>query len=228
MANKSSDDLVNSDWRELGPADRLLFLLKTHGPQTAQELARRLGITSEAVRQQAGQLAGAGLLFSVAEARGVGRPSQVYRLSTAAQTRFPDKHAELTAELLESVRRTLGERALDRLIHDRESRTRQRYRAALEGCRTLQGRVARLTSMRTAEGYMAEYFEKDGHFILIENHCPICAAATVCQGFCRAELEIFQSVLGPDVHIERTEHLLAGSRRCVYQISAGTPGRRLG
>jgi predicted ArsR family transcriptional regulator len=34
--------------------------------------------------------------------------------------------------------------------------------------------------------------EKEGkEYFLIENHCPICAAATECQGFCRAELSNF-------------------------------------
>jgi len=55
--------------------------------------------------------------------------------------------------------------------------------------------------------------------LFIENHCPICAAANSCQGLCLSELELFQSVLGPAAHIERTEHIIAGNRRCVYRIS---------
>jgi predicted ArsR family transcriptional regulator len=58
---------------------------------------------------------------------------------------------------------------------------------------------------------------KDGSFLLIENHCPICAAATACTGLCARELEVFQRVLG-QVTIERTEHILAGARRCVYRV----------
>ena len=27
--------------------------------------------------------------------------------------------------------------------------------------------------------------QDDGSLLLIENHCPICAAATSCQSFCR-------------------------------------------
>ncbi|MES2724598.1 MAG: MarR family transcriptional regulator, partial [Pseudomonadota bacterium] len=58
-------------------------------------------------------------------------------------------------------------------------------------------------------------------FLLVENHCPICAAAAACQGFCRAELMVFRAVLGPGVHIERTDHILAGARRCAYRIKDG-------
>jgi hypothetical protein len=62
--------------------------------------------------------------------------------------------------------------------------------------------------------------DADGSYLLVENHCPICAAATACQGFCRSELQIFQEVLGDDVQVARTEHVLSGARRCAYRIAA--------
>jgi predicted ArsR family transcriptional regulator len=58
----------------------------------------------------------------------------------------------------------------------------------------------------------------DGSFLLLENHYPICAAATACTGLCVKELEMFQTVLGQNAIIERTEHIIAGDRRCVYRI----------
>jgi predicted ArsR family transcriptional regulator len=73
--------------------------------------------------------------------------------------------------------------------------------------------------MREAEGYMAEaQAAEDGSVLLVENHCPICAAARACQNFCRSELDVFRRVLGPDVQVERVEHQLAGARRCAYRI----------
>ena len=56
-------------------------------------------------------------------------------------------------------------------------------------------------------------------FLLVENHCPICVAATECQGFCRAERDVFARALGPGVSVERTEHIVAGGRRCAYRIA---------
>jgi predicted ArsR family transcriptional regulator len=65
---------------------------------------------------------------------------------------------------------------------------------------------------------MAECVAKaDGSLLLIENHCPVCAAAQACQGLCRSELEIFRSVLN-GAAVERTDHILAGGRRCAYRI----------
>ena len=66
---------------------------------------------------------------------------------------------------------------------------------------------------------MAEVLpQADGSMLLVENHCPICAAAEACTGLCAKELEIFQALLGEHVEIERTEHILKGSRRCAYRI----------
>ncbi len=53
--------------------------------------------------------------------------------------------------------------------------------------------------------------EDHGSYLLVENHCPICAAANACQGFCATELDLFRSVLGPEVHIERVELRFAGA-----------------
>jgi predicted ArsR family transcriptional regulator len=76
-----------------------------------------------------------------------------------------------------------------------------------------------LAEIRAREGYMAGW-QKDGKgFLLLENHCPICAAARACQGFCRSELDLFRHVLGPDVAVERVEHILLGARRCAYRIA---------
>jgi predicted ArsR family transcriptional regulator len=224
----SSDDLEN---KPRPAADRLLVLLKTRGPQTAADLGKALGVTGEAARQQLGRLAADGLVVASADARGVGRPSQVFALTDAGHARFPDAHAELTAQLLRSIRTELGEAVLDRLIESRSAQSRSAYTAALADAKNLGERVARLAEARSREGYMAESRAQDGGYLLIENHCPICVAATACQGFCRTELDTFRAVLGPKVAIERTEHIIQGDRRCVYRISLrdepkGKPKRR--
>jgi predicted ArsR family transcriptional regulator len=212
----SSDHLENS----VRPAaDRFLVLLKTRGPQTAAALGKATGVTGEAARQQLVRLAAEGLVVASAEPRGVGRPAQMWRLTDAGNARFPDAHAELTAQLIRSIRTELGEGVLDRLIDARALESRAAYAAALEGAADLGERVARLAEARTREGYMAESRPEGEGYVLVENHCPICVAATECQGFCRAELETFRAALGPDVSVERSEHIVQGDRRCAYRIA---------
>ena len=198
--------------------ERLLGLLKRRGPLRIAELAAALAISGEAARQQLARLEGLGLVSPRREKAGVGRPAQFWALAPLAEARFPDAHAELTVRLIEAVRTELGAEALDRLVLARERQARDAYLEAMDGAAGLAERVARLAAIRTREGYMAEWRADGGGFLLVENHCPICAAARACQGFCRAELELFQDVLGPGAAVERTDHITAGARRCAYQI----------
>jgi len=216
--NMAKNTLGHGDPSAHSVSERLLTLLKTHGPQQAAEAGKMLGTTGEAVRQQFVKLAKAGLVEAVAQTRGVGRPLQIWHLTPAGNARFPDTHSELTVQLLRNVRDKLGEQALELLIEAREQDTRINYKQAMVGAARLQERVARLAAIRCREGYMAEWHEQDdGTFLLIENHCPICAAASICQGFCRAELSVFAEVL--QARVERSEHILSGARRCAYRIS---------
>ena len=196
-----------------------MLTLKMRGAQTAAAIGEHLGTTGEAVRQQLVRLAEEGLVAPHSVSQGVGRPSQFWDLTETGNRRFPDTHADLTVQLLHSVRSILGEDALDTLIAHRESETRRQYQARLKDL-PLGERVLELAAIRSAEGYMADAEkQEDGSWLFVENHCPICAAADACQGFCRAELQVFRAVLGPDVSVNRTEHILASARRCAYVIS---------
>ncbi|CAH1665280.1 Transcriptional regulator [Hyphomicrobiales bacterium] len=213
--------IIGSERLQVRPGpDRFLVLLKTRGPLTAAELGRALGTTGENARQQLCKLAADGLVETEAVVRGVGRPAQYWRLTTHGHTRFPDAHAEFTAGLLKNIRDLLGTDALDRLVNAREDEMRQAYRSELRPFKGLEARMAALAEIRSREGYMAEYRKADDGdgWLLIENHCPICAAASACQGFCRAELAIFREMLGPDCSVERMEHIVLGARRCAYRI----------
>jgi predicted ArsR family transcriptional regulator len=201
-------------------ADRLLMLLKTRGAQTTRALAEVLEISVPGVQQQLNRLEADGLIESHATHGGVGRPALRWSLTEEALHRFPDTHAELTVTLIDSIRRTLGEAALEAVISERETSSRTRYREGLSGLKTLKAKLNRLAELRSAEGYMTDVEALPGRsWILAENHCPICAAARTCQGFCRHELEMFRDLLGSDVVVEREEYILSGGRRCAYRIT---------
>ncbi len=206
-------------------ADRILLQLKTTGPQPAVQIARRLGVTAMAIRQHLYALRDSGLVTYEDERRKVGRPARIWRITEKAQARFPDAHAELTVEMLAIIRATFGERGLERLMTERTRLQTKTYSERLRAAgKSLEARVKALAKIRAEQGYMAEAArQRDGSFLLTENHCPICAAATECQGLCREELMLFSSVLGKDVSVERTDHILAGARRCAYRITPNTP-----
>jgi predicted ArsR family transcriptional regulator len=199
---------------------RLLYALKSRGPLGTRDLARALGITEVGVRQHLTKLHSEGLVAFDDQAGEVGRPKRMWRLTPKGHARFPDTHGDLTVSLIESIRSIFGAAGLDRLIQARQEAMVANYRQALEPYPDLGDRVDVLARLRTVEGYMAKFeMQRDGSCLLIENHCPICAAAKACQGFCRSELELFQAAFGAGVSVTRQEHLLSEGRRCVYRIA---------
>ena len=200
----------------------IVHLLKQEEALDAQTLAARLHLSAMAVRQHLYALQDERLVTYHEVPRPVGRPAKLWQLTPAADRLFPEAYAELTVSLLASVTEAFGAAGLERLL---DVRTRQQiaaYDQQMAGQTTLRQRVETLAAMRTDEGYMAEVqAQADGSFLLLEKHCPICAAAVACTGLCGTELEVFRAVLGPNVVIERTEHMLLGARRCAYRVSAG-------
>lgn len=197
--------------------EKILFFLKTKGPQTAAQIARRLGVTPMAVRQHLYALREAGDVEFADERRKVGRPARVWSLSRETAGHFPDSHGELAVGILQAARQSFGEAGMAKLIEQRMLDQSARYESRLGKKRDLEAKVAELAGIRDEEGYMAEWSrEADGSLLLIENHCPICAAAQTCQDLCNGELKLFRTVLGAEV--EREEHILSGRRRCLYRI----------
>ena len=200
--------------------EHILLLLKTRGSQTVARLASKLELTPMAVRQHLDGLRDAGWVTFDEERHGVGRPRRIWRLTPAGDARFPQGYADLTVEMIASVQRVFGAAGLERLIRRRTRDQVRAYRQRLPPHDApLARRVAALARLRSEEGYMAEWSRhRDGSFTLVENHCPICVAARACSGLCVGEQELFQAALGPDVALERREHLLDGARRCTYRI----------
>lgn len=200
--------------------EEILLQLKQKGPQTARALAERLGITPMGIRQHLAILAEKDLVSEGAEHKqGRGRPVRPWLLTDKGHGRFPDGHSQISVELIAAVRDTFGEEGLNQLIAKRTDQTFANYRRALEQHDTLPAKLRRLAEIRSREGYMAEVERVDkGEWLLIENHCPICAAAKAYQGFCRSELETFQQLLEQQARVERIDHILHGARRCAYRI----------
>ena len=205
-------------------ADAILFQLKSLGEAQAETLARRLGISVQAVRQRLERLLAENLVSFSDRTQGRGRPRRLWSLAASAASLFPDTHAQLTVDLIGTVRSELGDAALARLLERRREQITVAYRKRLDRdpgiAGGIAGKLAALADMRSAEGYMARLETlSDQTFLLVEDHCPICAAAMTCQGFCSIELDIFQNLIGPGWHIERQDHVLAGARRCTYRIT---------
>ena len=219
-------------WARLTPAKkRVLELIKRSGPCTPAELANELGHTEVALRQHLQALLEEGWVREGRRpAKGRGRPATEWALTEASQALFPDRHGDLTVQLIEAARDSFGDQGLSKLLESRLHTQVELYRRELPGEEaSWQERTEALARRRTSEGYMAEVRTatemgfppgdaSPSELYLLEHHCPICEAARSCVGLCARELELFGSYLGPEVEIERVRHLLAEGDRCVYRI----------
>lgn len=203
----------------LKTVNRILEELKRTGSQSAADLALKYNISVEGARQQLTKLMDKGLVAPEPAGNGVGRPSLKYSLTETGHRFFPDGHRELTVQILNTVEQVLGQNALDAVIHARAVEVEQRYRPMVDAVDTLEEKLDQIRIMRCNEGYMAEWRKEGETYLFIENHCPIGSAVQFCTGFCKAELNTLQSLLGDGYKVRREEHLPNGDRRCMYLIN---------
>jgi predicted ArsR family transcriptional regulator len=197
----------------------IVRLLKQHGALDSAALARRLKLTPMAVRQHLYELQRERLVTAEERRVPLGRPAKHWQLTREANRLFPDAYAELTLALIGAMGQTLDAPAMQKVLDARAETQRAAYASRIPAAAPLGDKLRELARVRSEEGYMAEVRRDGAAFLFIENHCPICAAANACQGFCSSELDLFRAVLGPGVAIERAEHIVSGDRRCVYRVT---------
>ncbi|NCG38246.1 MAG: MarR family transcriptional regulator [Actinobacteria bacterium] len=204
----------------LGPAQRrIVDHLKRVGACTTGDLADALDVTTQAVRPPLAELESKGLVAANPVSTGVrGRPPLGWALTPIAIDLFPDRHRDLTVELLDAMKSALGEDALEKVLLERDRSQLAAVEADMPDGADIATRVEVLAAARTRQGYMAEVVNEGDSMLLIEHHCPVCEAATTYQGLCANEIVLFRTVVGPGAEVERTQHLLSGGDRCVYRI----------
>ncbi|OKH16921.1 iron-sulfur cluster biosynthesis transcriptional regulator SufR [[Limnothrix rosea] IAM M-220] len=203
--------------------DILDFLLK-HGQAKAVQLAESLHISPQAVRRHLKDLETEGLIKHQAYQEGKGRPNFFYGLSRAGRDRLPNRHGDFAVSFLDALVETAGEEQVKAVLQKQWQKKAAEYRDHL-GDGTLAQRLARLVSLRQAEGYMAEIQpvteDSQGEFLLMEHHCAIAEVAESFPVVCGNELEMFEAIL-PDCKVERTQWINEGEHRCGYLIQSQT------
>jgi predicted ArsR family transcriptional regulator len=215
---KASDNLENYKLPITASFDKFLKILKTRGPMSSAAVAQELGITGEGARFQLTRLAEEGLVQASSESKGVGRPTQIWSLTSKGNQYFPDNHAALSEQLIESMQEVLSPEQVGAVTSLREKKANKKYLDALQDIPELEEKIKRLAELRNSDGYLAEWDKEDDGFILVENHCPVCAAAHRCSDLCEAEMNTFKEIFGENVSVERVDHIIAGARRCAYKI----------
>lgn len=203
----------------------ILLALKHGGPATIAELASRLRMTREAVRQQLLLLEGVGWIEKSVQRRegassGGGRPSMRYRITPSGEHLFPKHYDALTMEVLDTVADQFGAEAMHRILRSMtEARVRE-WEPRLAGM-SLTERVAALKGIYLAEDSYMDVEQAEDRLSLVERNCPFYNVASRRPALCSVTVSTLSRLLG--YRVVREESFQNGDGRCVFRVLKDQP-----
>lgn len=201
----------------------ILRTLKHDGTATIAELASRLEMTREAIRQHLLPLEFEGWISKNIKrdpGNGGGRPSTCYSLTPEGDHLFPKNYETLTVEVLDTVADQLGSEALTQVLSKMtEARVRE-WEPRLQGL----GLAERIDALK--EIYMeGDSFMEADHtgdkLSLIERNCPFLNVAKRRPVLCSVTVSALTHLLG--YKVIREERFQNGDGRCVFQVLLNEP-----
>jgi predicted ArsR family transcriptional regulator len=208
--------------------DRVSGLLLEHGPQTATELAARLGVSPAAVRRHLDGLVAAGRVDereAPGAHRGRGRPARHFALTDAGRSAFPHAYDDLALTALRFVAEHGGPDAVRAVAEQQLSGLAQRCstavdtaveQAAEQGAGATVDRAQVLAAALTAEGYAATASAISSGGQLCQHHCPVAHVAAEFPQLCEAETAVISKLVG--THVQRLATIAHGDGICTTHI----------
>lgn len=215
--------------------DRVLQGVLAHGPVSAADLGRNIGLTPAAIRRHLEALE-KDQLIEVTMVRkqsgGAGRPARRYVIAPQGHARLGNDYLDIAIDSLKTLKDSLGHEALENFAHRRFAEMEERYRPlvdaagpdiadraqALSDAMTRDGFVASTSVM--AMGKAAKTVELPEHLLssiqLCQGHCPVRDLAQEFPEFCDEETRLIASLLGVDVR--RLSTMAGGAHVCTTHI----------
>jgi len=203
--------------------DRVGSLLLEHGPQTATELAARLGVSPAAVRRHLDGLVAAGTVTereAPGGQRGRGRPARRFTLTDAGRSAFPHAYDDLALTALRFVAEHGGPDAVravaERQLSGLAERCSTAVRTAEQEAGATVDRAQVLATALTAEGYAATASAISSGGQLCQHHCPVAHVAAEFPQLCEAETAVISKLVG--THVQRLATIAHGDGICTTHI----------
>lgn len=188
-----------------------------HGPSTANDLARRLGLTPAAVRRHLTVLAATGQVTSreqrVYGHRGRGRPAKAFALTDAGRGEFFQAYDRIAIEAIEYLREVAGPEAVDRFAGQVADAVTARFHSIAGEYDTP---TEALVEALTAEGFVASLQPVASGVQLCQYHCPVAHVAAAFPQLCEAETRAFATLLGS--HVQRLATIAHGDGVCTTHV----------
>ena len=205
--------------------ERVLAAVSEHGPVSAADVGRLLGLTPAAVRRHLDALAEQGAVEehdpspspTPGHPRGRGRPARAYVVSERGHGSLPADYDELAAQALRYLATHGGPDAVTAFARERVAGLESRYATRLAAAGDdLHARAELLVEAMTEDGFAASARPVGAGALagvqLCQGHCPVGRVAEEFPQFCDAETEAISRLLG--VHVQRLATLAGGAHVC--------------
>jgi predicted ArsR family transcriptional regulator len=182
-------------------------------PCTVEELARKLGLTDNAVRAHLSTLERDGLVRQSGLRRGPRKPHFTYILTPEADGLFPKAYDALLNQLIAVLKNRLSPDEIKDVLH--EVGRAVAAEAPKGHNATLEGRVQTALKVLAAIGGIAEATQHEDKIVIESGACPLAGAVSVHPEVCRLAESLVAEIVKLPVK-ERCDR--EGRPKCRFEI----------
>lgn len=201
---------------------QILHILKEQGGATVTELAHILDMPPVSVRHHLDLLQGDNLICveRVRRKGSVGRPQQIYALTTEASDVFPNNFACLAEGLMRQMKAVLPPEQVQGAFRSIAAQIASELDASDLDTAPMDERLARVTAFLSERGYLARWEQADPTeqegYLLHKYNCPYAGVSAEHRELCAMDQSLINLLVGQPCH--RIQSLAEDAHCCTYRI----------
>lgn len=207
--------IMDVNQESMSTRDRVMQILLSRERCTINELAEIVDINPISVRHHIGKLEAEGLVTSLEERHGVGRPRRLYFLTDRGREQFPTRYVNLTMRLLEQLKESMPAAMVDRLFTQMAQDMASDYQDEVQGL-SVEERLDLIKRLLTHEGFTVEWEQKGDFYHIREVNCPYYRVGQNHPEVCAVDQTLISTLL--DIPAQKIKCMLQGDSHCTYII----------
>ncbi|HJQ54853.1 MAG TPA: helix-turn-helix domain-containing protein [Gemmatimonadaceae bacterium] len=199
------------------PARRVLEHLR-HGPMTVEELASKIHVTTNAVRNQLARLLDANLVERIGSRPGTSKPSMVYAITLDGQVQFSTVYLPVLTQFLKTAEQECTAKELATFMTDTGKALAKRYSPPTGSLKARVGAAARLVR---SLGGIPQVRSENGTVVIESVTCPLSALTRENAAACLILGGLVTEYVGAAAHKCCSQ---APEPRCCFEINTTKKG----
>lgn len=195
--------------------ERVLQTLLANQRCTINDLAGAVNINPISVRHHINKLQADGLVDSMEERHGVGRPRRYYFLTESGREHFPTHYLRLAMRLLSQLKDTVPPAMVNKIFTQMAQDLAADHQSQLEKL-TLDQRLNLVKELLTSEGFAVEWERKGDQIQIHETMCPYFHIGQNHPEVCSVDQTLISMVLA--LPAEKVRCMLHGDATCTFII----------